>query len=153
MDMPPDSHDGFDLLPKARSDIAQMSRKAQESVLSPADPGAWSIDWRHAVAARICRLHGIGGLEAGYLAKVADPAVAGLADPAHKGRTTAETVVLAFMDRVATTPREIVAGDITALTDAGVAEPDVVRLCEMAAFLAYQCRVAAGLALIAGGVQ
>lgn len=32
--------DGFGLLPTARSDIAEMSRKARQSVLAPAQPGA-----------------------------------------------------------------------------------------------------------------
>lgn len=141
--------DGFHLLPSQRSDIATMSRAAQKAVLDPAAPGAWSAAWRHAVAARICRQHGQDALVDGYLAQAGD-AVA-LADPATQGRDAREQAVLAFMDRVATGPKQIAEDDITRITTAGVSEPDVVRLCELAAFLAYQCRVSAGLALLAGG--
>lgn len=142
--------DGFGLLPTARSDIAEMSRKARQSVLAPAQPGAWPVEWRHAVAARICRQHAATGLAEGYLAQVDDPALRPLGDPANSGRDAVEQTVLGFVDRVATRPRDILAGDIAALQAAGVADADVVRLCEMAAFLAYQCRVARGLSLIKG---
>lgn len=141
--------DGFDLLPPERSEIATMSRAAQKAVLDPAAPGTWPSVWRHAVAARICRQHGQDDLADGYLVQAGD--AASLADPAAGGRDAQEQAVLAFMDRVATDPKHIAADDITALTTAGVTEPDIVRLCELAAFLAYQCRVSAALALLAGG--
>ena len=45
-------------------------------------------------------------------------------------------------------PREIRAEDIEALKTAGVADPDIVRLCELNAFLAYEIRLVAGLRLL-----
>lgn len=140
--------DGFHLLPPERTEIAGMSRAAQKAVLDPVSAGGWSAAWRHAVAARICRQHGQDALADGYLAQAGDAAA--LADPANTGGDAQEQVVLAFLDRVATDPKEVEADDISRLTAAGVSEPDIVRLCELAAFLAYQCRVSAGLALLAG---
>lgn len=143
------SKDGFHLLPETRSEIAAMSRAAQKAVLDPASPGAWPSAWRHAIAARICRQHGQDHLAETYLAKAGD--AARLADEGATGRSLLEQAVLSFIDRVATAPKDITAEDITRVQEAGVSQPDVVRLCELAAFLAYQCRVSAGLELLAGG--
>ena len=56
----------------------------------------------------------------------------------------------AFTDQVATRPSAITAADIQNLQDAGIADADIVRLTELNAFLAYQIRLDAGLALMAG---
>lgn len=138
--------DGFDLLPPERHEIAIMSRAAQKAVLAPEDPGIWSVEWRHAVAARICREHAQTALADGYLSRAGSDAA--IADPAAGGRDPREKEVLGFMDLAATSPKDITAEDIASLTEAGVSEADIVRLCELAAFLAYQCRVAAGLSLM-----
>ena len=53
------------------------------------------------------------------------------------------------MDRVAALPRDIAAEDIAALQEAGLPDADIVRLCELNAFLSYQCRLDAGLDAIA----
>ena len=55
------------------------------------------------------------------------------------------------MDKVAAHTRDIAADDIAALQDAGVTDADIVRLCELNAFLAYQIRVVSGLQLMTGG--
>lgn len=141
--------DVFADLPAARGDVAEMSRAACRAVLSPADPGGWSVPWRHAVAARICATHGQDGLARARLAE-ADDDTRALADPGFPGRDGREGTVLAFVDGVAARPRTIGAADVEGLKSAGVAEADIVRLCELAAYLAYECRVAAGLALMKG---
>ena len=43
---------------------------------------------------------------------------------------------------------DIVAEDVTVLQDAGMSDADIVRLCELVAFLAYQTRVIDGLRLM-----
>lgn len=140
----------YDSLPEARADIAAMSRAARRAVVAPAAPGGWPVAWRHAVAARICAGHGQPDLARTYLAGAGD-ALQALAAPDFAGRDAQEVAVLAFVDRVATEPRRVEAADIDSLKAQGIAGADIVRLCELAAYLAYECRVTAGLSLLKGG--
>ncbi|MCR4524569.1 MULTISPECIES: hypothetical protein [Bosea] len=135
---------------QSRSNIFEMSRQAEGAVIAPRDPGGFPSDWRHAVAARIATLNALPDLAAHYLAGVTEPALRGLADPNTAGRDDRERSVIVFMDRVATQPRAVQAEEIEALKTAGVAEADIVRLCELNAFMSYQCRVLAGLAVLKG---
>lgn len=135
---------------QARSAIFEMSRQAESAVIAPRDAGGFPSEWRHAVAARIATLNALPDLAAHYLAGITDPALRGLADPGTAGRDARERSVVTFMDRVATQPRAVQAEEIEALKAAGVAEADIVRLCELNAFMSYQCRVLAGLAALKG---
>jgi len=135
---------------RARGNIIEMSRQAESAVIQPQDPGGFPAQWRRAVAARIATLNGLTKLAEHYRESIAEPALISLADPAQTGRDTREQAVIAFMDKVAAEPRAIVAGDIEGLKAAGVAEADIVRLCELNAFMSYQCRVFAGLAVLKG---
>ena len=127
-----------------------MSRKAEEAVTAPHDPGGFPSQWRLAMAARIAALNGLASLAEYYRAKVTDPALRALAEPSAPGRDAREQVVLAFMDKVAADTRSVAAEDIETLKAAGVAEADIVRLCELNAFMSYQARVLAGLAILKG---
>ncbi|AXC50738.1 hypothetical protein DRW48_14555 [Paracoccus suum] len=131
----------------ARPNIVALSRAAETAVIAPRDGGAWWADWRRAVAARIATLNGQDAMAAnwregldGEALKVADPAA---------GTDT----ILGFVDGVATHPKDVTAADVEALKAAGVSEADIVRLCELVAFISYQCRVAAGMALLEGAAQ
>lgn len=131
-----------------RRDIFEKTQIAEDAVLSPADPGGLSRDLRHALAARIAALHGETG-EAVRLARgIADPVLAGLADPAGRSDDPRVASLLAFTDAVSTRPRDMVAGDIEALQASGVSDADIVRLAELNAFLSYQLRLIAGLRLM-----
>lgn len=144
---------------EGRAGILAQTQAAEEAVLRPNEPGAWPHDLRAALAARIARLNGEEALAAHFLADAG--ARAGLADMAETGadqgpETGAEAdavlaAALAFMDKVATCPREAAASDIVALQQAGISDADIVRLAELNAFLAYQIRVIRGLRLLAGG--
>ncbi len=135
---------------RSRSAIFEMSRQAESAVIDPRDAGGFPSGWRRAVAARIATLNALPDLAAHYLAGVTDPALRGLADPTEAGRDARERGVISFMDRVATQPRAVQAEEIEGLKAAGVAEADIVRLCELNAFMSYQCRVLAGLAVLKG---
>lgn len=135
---------------QSRNNIFEMSRQAEGAVIDPRDPGGFPSPWRRAVAARIATLNALPDLAAHYLAGVTDPALRGLADPTEAGRDARERGVISFMDRVATQPRAVQAEEIEGLKAAGVAEADIVRLCELNAFMSYQCRVLAGLAVLKG---
>lgn len=130
-----------------RANILAMTRQAERAVIAPAAAGGFDSHWRAAVAARIARLNGRAELAAYYLAQAGDAAA--LASPDAKGRDEREVLVLGFMDRVAALPRDIAAEDIAALQEAGLPDADIVRLCELNAFLSYQCRLDAGLDAIA----
>ena len=135
---------------QSRNNIFEMSRQAESAVIDPRDAGGFPSEWRRAVAARIAALNALPDLAAHYLAGVTDPALRNLADPAEAGRDARERSVITFMDRVATQPRAVQAEEIEGLKTAGVAEADIVRLCELNAFMSYQCRVLAGLAALKG---
>lgn len=134
-----------------RANILEMTREAERAVISPREPGRWPRDWRSAVAARVASLNHLDDLARSYLAPVEDPAIRALATPGADGRDEAETLALRFVDLVAGRPREVRAQDIEALKKAGIGEADIVRLCELNAFLAYRCQVAHGVALMEAG--
>lgn len=129
-----------------RQNIFDMTRQAQKAVLVPAEPGAWPHAMRAALAARIAARNGNAGLAAIYTASLQNTPEAALAEPDFAGRDTTEQKLLAFMDRVANDTRTVTPSDISTLQQAGIADADIVRLCELNAFLAYQIRVIAGLA-------
>jgi uncharacterized protein YciW len=134
----------------------QQTQAAETAVLRPSDPGRWPPALRAALAARIANLNQESALAEHYRADAVD--FAQLADPASNaesldGMNTQKlplTAVIAFMDKVAGRTNEVEASDISALQMAGVADDDIVRLCELNAFLAYQLRLAVGFRLLAG---
>ena len=134
----------------ARAEVLAMTERAEAAVLTPADPGAWSHSLRAALAARIAAHHGLDG-EAARHAEAAG-AEAALADRAEDGAALGLAAVVAFVDRVAVSPREATAADVEGLRAAGVVDADIVRLAELVAFLAYRFRLAAGLRLLGGSV-
>ena len=133
----------------SRANIFEMSQTAEQAVLRPKDCGAFGHPLRAALAARVARQAGEGAL-ADHYAKDAGN-MAGLADPV--ARDAELDHVLAFVDKVANQTRDIAAKDIAGLQAAGVSDADIVRLCELIAFLAYQIRVVAGLRLMQGSTS
>lgn len=141
---------------ESRAKVLEMTQTAEDAVLAPAETGAWSSDLRAALAARIARLNGDEDLALRYCARISPDAIlrvdgeAALADPAETGAAQGLAPVVAFMDKVAVNTRAVAAEDIAALQGTGVADADIVRLCELNAFMAYQIRVIAGLRLMRG---
>ena len=134
-----------------RADILAMTEAASAAVLRPKETGAFSHERRAALAARIARLNGKDtlcdhygeGLH-GEEAKIADPTFDG-------GNDQQLRAVLAFTDRVATSPKDATADDVESLSQAGVADADIVRLTQLNAFLAYEIRLIEGLKLLGAG--
>lgn len=130
-----------------RADIMEMTQIAENAVLKPSDPGGWSLPLRAAFAARIARLNDASGL-AKYYAGLADISQhTATANPDSDGKPAPG---VAFLDAVATKPRDITAEDIKLLQDANISDADIVRLTELVAFVSYQIRLVAGLSLLAG---
>lgn len=130
----------------AHANILKMTQTAENAVLRPRDHGAFPHELRAALAARVARLAGDEGLAAIYLSDAGNQAI--LADPAHTEAPQELSAVLAFVDKVANQTRDISAADVSDLQSAGMADADIVRLCELVAFLAYQTRLVAGLRLM-----
>jgi len=132
----------------SRSNIIEATQAAEDAVLTPKDAGAFPHALRAALAARIANEAGEHDLAERYLAGAGD--MAALADPSHDGEDEGLALVVAFADKAANHTREILAEDISKLQAAGVEDADIVRLCELVAFVAYQLRVVAGLRLMKG---
>lgn len=129
-----------------RDNIFRMTQDAENAVLRPVNTGAWPHELRAAFAARIAHLNNHEDLATKYVADAGEYAT--LADVESDGAAQGLAAVLAFMDKVSVDTRNVAAADITELKSAGVTDPDIVRLCELNAFLAYQIRVIAGLRLM-----
>ncbi|MGH1480936.1 MAG: CMD domain-containing protein [Geminicoccales bacterium] len=134
-----------------RADILAMTEAASAAVLRPKETGAFSHERRAALAARIAQLNGRAALSDHYgeglsdqEAKIADPSFDGGADDQLKA-------ILAFTDRVVTSPKDATASDIEKLTKVGIADADIVRLTQLNAFLAYEIRLIEGLRLMGTG--
>ena len=130
------------LLARLRPNVADLSAAAERAVLNPRDPGGWPARWRMEAAARICAINGL----AARADALRDAAAAAPAGPAMAPET--DTAARRFADAVAAAPRDVTADDLGALRAAGVSDADIVRLCELVAFVSYQCRVEVGHALL-----
>jgi uncharacterized protein YciW len=127
-----------------RGEIFAMIQAAEDAVLRPRETGAFPHDLRAALAARIARLSGDGALAERHLSGAGGRAA--VADPSM--REDGPSLPLGFVDKVANGTREIAAEDIAALRSGGMSDADIVRLCELIAFMAFQIRVVAGLRLM-----
>lgn len=130
----------------SRGNIIAMTQDAENAVLRPKDCGAFGHDMRAAIAARLARQAGDEALASFYAAGAGHYAV--LAAPEETGEDQGLEAVLAFADRVANQTKDVTADDITGLQAGGLSDADIVRLCELIAFLAFQVRVVAGLRLM-----
>lgn len=136
-----------------RADVFKMTRDAQKAVLTPADPGNISYELRASLAARICAANNNPYLASLYAQAVKDSNNKPLSQPDYFPENTTEQLIVKFMDKVANDTKSVTAEDISQLQKAGIHDADIVRLCELNAFLAYQIRVAAGLASIQDASQ
>lgn len=140
-----------------RADVLEMTEATEAAVLTPKEPGGLSHGVRVALALRIARLHGCETLVSVYddtlRQQQADEATVALADPGFNGGDDVRSQkILAFTDQIATSPKDTTAADIESLSNAGLAEADIVRLTQLNAFLAYKIRVVEGLRLMGASV-
>ena len=133
-----------------REDILTMTQQAHDAALTPDAPGGLSHAVRAALACRMARLNSEEGLAAQFLAMIGSDTVAGqIADPSFTGTADMRlAAILRHTDLVTQDTKGVVAGDIAALTSAGVSEDDIVRLSELVAFVSYQIRLTVGLRLM-----
>lgn len=140
---------------EGRGDIFAMTEQAHDAALTPNDPGGLSHAERAALACRMAHINAEVALAEhfGGLMAAANPTdtTARIADPDFDGGSNTRLAALIRHTDLATADtKSVAATDITALTDAGVSEDDIVRLSELVAFVNYQARVTRGLRLLAG---
>jgi uncharacterized protein YciW len=136
---------------EARSEILRLSEAAHDAVIVPRDPGALSHGLRAALAARMSRHVGdaaLAGHYDSYLAHSDDLEVVALALPGGSSSDPQLDAIARHADLLTLAPRKATRQDIEALKAAGIADADIVRLSELAAFVNYQLRVVAGLKLL-----
>ena len=136
-----------------RAEIMRLREAAHDAVVLPREPGGLSHGLRAALAARMARQAGDEALALhydGYLAHVFDPDVTPLARPGSRAANPRDEAIVRHADMLTLQPRQATRAHIEALKQAGLAEADIVRLAELAAFVSYQVRVVAGLKLLKG---
>jgi CMD domain protein len=136
-----------------RAEILRLSQASHDAVVTPVEPGGFSHGERAALAQRMARLSGDTELAAHYGACLeaanGDAALRRAADPTLPIEAQQRlAAVIGHVDLLTQRPRDATRADIDALKNAGVDEPDIVRLAELAAFVNYQLRVVAGLKLL-----
>ncbi|MEE1799416.1 peroxidase-related enzyme [Streptomyces sp. JV176] len=127
-----------------RAGISEHTAATRSVLLVPSLPGTLATGLRIAAAARAAELAGQPALAAAYR----DLAPGHTAEDARDDARTA--AVLAFTDRVTLAPDRAGADLLASLGAQGLDAPAVVALAQICAFVAYEARVAAGLALLAG---
>ena len=139
----------------ARTDIMNLSQASYDAIIRPHEPGGVSHAERAALAARMARQNDDAILAEHYMTQLRETR----ADPKLNEPMPPEEVenygkrlnaMVRHMDLLTREPKKATRADITALKDAGIGEPDIVRLSELAAFVNYQVRVIAGLRRLRG---
>ncbi|MDO3431964.1 hypothetical protein QWJ46_04645 [Rhizobium sp. CBN3] len=136
-----------------RAEILRLSEAAHDAVLLPRDPGGLSHGLRAALAARMARHNHNEKLAQHYdelVKRAAEASTAPLAKPGTGATDERIAEIVRHADRLTVAPREATRDHIERLRGAGMTDADIVRLSELAAFVNYQARVIAGLALIGG---
>jgi uncharacterized protein YciW len=123
-----------------RPDIVRHTQGSHDVLLTPTEPGGLSLGERAWIAERVAILSGHPALAAHYRSMLA-----GHDAPAASRRTLLDEHVT----RVTTAPGTATRAHIDALRAAGLTERDIVALSQIVAFVSYQVRAAAGLALLA----
>ena len=132
-----------------RDNIFALTQRAEEAVMSPLDCGLWPTGLRAALGARFATRMELDSVAERYRTRVTG-IHAVIADPTQDGAELGLASVVAFMDKVAMEAHAVTDADIASLQGAGISDADIVRLCELNAFLAYQPRLIAGLRLLSG---
>jgi CMD domain protein len=141
---------------RARRPEARARTQSSYAVLfNPPDPGGLSPPERFAVAVRVAELHDASTLAAHYRARLADEAggeafAAAIDSAAPSGAVTRRAqAMLRHADLVTLNPSAATAVILESVEAEGLTAAEIVTLSQIIAFVAYQVRVAASLALIA----
>ena len=124
----------------ARPEFVRFTQGSYDAMVVPAEPEGLTLSERALVARLTAELSGHGALAAHYAALPATPG-------------SRDAAILRHVALLATGPGTATRADIVALQGAGLSAMEIVTLSQIVAFVAYQVRVAAGLALFAEEAQ
>ena len=138
-----------------RSDVVRFTQASDDAVFRPATEAGLSRAERAAAGLRIACLLRDGALEAHYqaLLRPIDPDGRLASSVLAKSPAAANERwgrILAHIDRVTLDPESSQAGHIGALADVGLSPQAVVALSQVIAYVNFQARVRAGLAMLGG---
>jgi uncharacterized protein YciW len=131
---------GLDVLRRRRPEARLRTQTSFEALFEPANFGALSAEERYAAAAEVARVTESKALEHRYL-----EAFERLR--ANSGRLKA---IVAHAGRIGRAPGGASRDDLETLAAAGLTPAAIVTLSQIIAFVAYQARAAAALALLRG---
>ena len=121
-----------------RAKVVEATQASHDALLEQPVEGLSTAD-RLRVAIQVCTLAGATSLAQHYQSRLA-------ADAARDASpSTALPAMLQFAVALTTDPRKGDRAAIDALRRAGLADPAIVALAQLVAFLSYQLRVVAGL--------
>ncbi|HEY3720373.1 MAG TPA: CMD domain protein [Roseiarcus sp.] len=138
-----------------RLETRARTQSSYAVLFNPPDPGGLSPPERFAVALRVAELHDALPLAAHYRARLADEAggraLAAAIDSGapSSGVTPRVEAMLRHADLVTLNPSAASDFVVEPLEAEGLTAAEIVTLSQIIAFVAYQVRVAASLALIA----
>jgi len=143
-------------LDRLRAERPEVRARTQSSydALFDATPGGLRPAERFAVALRVAAVSQSSPLAAHYRAHLlSEPGGAALAaaiDSEAEGATITPRLaaILRHVELLTFRPSDASRSDLTRLAEQGLSEADIVTLSQIIAFVSYQLRVAAGLALI-----
>ena len=130
---------------KSRDNIFKMTQIAEDAVLQPKNCGSFSHELRGWLAARIARQADEPQLALQYIMSV--KLTNNFHPSNHEAGIDLNTLVN-FVDKAANNTRDIESSDISKLQKKGMTDSDIVRLCQILAFVAYQVRITKGLRLM-----
>jgi CMD domain protein len=145
----------LDVLRSRRPEARARTQTSYAVLFNPPDPGGLSPPERFAVALRVAELHDASTLAAHYRARLAEEAggealaMAIDSGSASGSVTPRAQAMLRHADLVTSNPSAATAVVLEALEAEGLTAAEIVTLSQIIAFVAYQARVAASLALIA----
>ncbi len=135
-----------------RADIFELTQTTHDAAITPGDPGGLPYGMRAALACRIARLAENADIERHFRAVLdragASEAERRVAELDLSGEDRRTRALIRHADLIACDPKSATGSDIGLLGEAGVSDPDIVRLSELVAFVTYQIRVVVGLKLM-----
>ena len=136
----------LDLLRAARPEVRARTQSSYAALFDPADFGGLPAHERFAAAMRVAQLNKASTLAVHYRDRLAREAQG---ESTAAGVTARLAAILRHTDKLTLRPSDASRADLHALTAQGLGEAEIVTLSQIIAFVAYQVRVAASLALIA----
>jgi CMD domain protein len=136
-----------------RPDFVTFTQGSHDAMVTPANPEGVSLVERAACALRVAVRTPHARLAAHYRTLLrragADAATITAAESGTAAPDARLQAILRHVDMLATAPGRATQADLRALGAAGLGPKEIVTISQIAAFVAYQARVATGMALMA----